>query len=157
MNQFHSWLQLSARTWALLCIGITIAFLFSALSMRAYIVQERLAAGRLTRAQHAIAFSLWRYGIVESVRASDTSFVVVVSQDFTTAGETRNIRVFTEKDTSIGTQTLIGENGTYHTLSPVVPTTFDTLKPGSRVALLLDNRVEEEKIVARLILVGDPL
>lgn len=151
-----SWFGFQARTWGIVCIASLTALLLSAFMFRAYTTETRISREQSSRLQQAVAFSLWRYGVIESVDARTRSLVVSISQDFAPDVGDRSMRIRVEEDTVIGMQTLVGNNP-YTGLSPVSYHSFNDLRPGMRVALVINNRTDTQTLVAQLILFGDPL
>lgn len=148
---------LSSKTWGIAFIALGVACATSLIVFRAHIVQNTVTAERNARLEHALAFSLWRYGTIESVNAGDASFIVSVSQDFSASAGDRRIRVYATADTQIARQELVEENGAFVGLTPIEQGSFSSLRPGMRVALVLENQTEKERLVARTILFGNPL
>lgn len=147
----------SSKTWGIAFLALGVACIVSTVVFRAYAVQTTVTAERNARLEHALAFSLWRYGVIESVNTADASFIVSISQDFSATAGDRRIRVYTTNDTRIGKQNLVEEDGDYVGLTPIEQGSFSSLSPGVRVALVIENQTEQNRLTARVILFGNPL
>lgn len=120
-------------------------------------VQERAERIRDRSLQFEIATSLWRYGVVESVDYIGRTLSVRLSDNTLPGMQGRIILVRTDSATTLSQQELVGDENVYNTLTAPTPIAFETLVPGTRVALLLFNIPKQEIIYAQTVIVGNPL
>lgn len=145
---------------AVLGIGAGISAAGAFAYYRSYtLVKSELVKMQLPERRDQIALlqrHLMLYGIVESVGPEDETLTVRLQDQFVATAEPVTFLIYTEPNTKIVEQRLLAENKVYAGLSEE-PREFSDIRPGMRIAMLVENMPEEGKIVARLILFGNPL
>ena len=127
---------------------IALANHYAYLSVRKDLERER-------NARFSLSLSLWRYAVVEEANRADRTFIIRFRDGISEEG--RPLQVQTLDSTVIAKQELIAEGTRFTGLSAPSAADFADLQPGTNVALLLENQPNEKRVVARVILFGNPL
>lgn len=127
---------------------IALANHYAYLSVREDLERERSA--RLL-----ISLSLWRYGTVGSTDVG--AGTMTMQLDDVLGRQSRSIIVKIGGDTIIARQEGLKEGNVYVGLAEPSVARLSDIVPGERIAILIENRPDEQAFVARAILIGSPL
>ncbi len=134
-----------------LCIAIAIT------SYHAYFVTKTGFEQLRLQGQRLMQRSLLLYGDVESVDRDASTATIRFRNQFVAAEDPVLLTVHISPETKIVQESLIGINGAYSALSDATDRTFEDIVPGMRVAALLENVPDEQRIEAQVIFFGNPL
>lgn len=119
--------------------------------------QHAIEIQRLSRTYEIDAYGLWRYGIIESIDQKEKTMLITLATNFGNGRIGRTFKIRTTPDTAIRQQTFVKDAATYTGLTPLVPINFENLRSGMYVATTIINTNQSEPLIARTIIVGDPL
>ncbi len=107
--------------------------------------------------QRLMQRSLLMYGDVASVDVQNSTISVWFRNQFIATEDPVLLLLHVGATTTIAREDLIATDGVYTALSEAVPESLANIIPGMRVAVMLENRPEVQRIEARVILFGNPL
>lgn len=143
----------------LLILGVAfcVALLYTILVSRSALVEMQLQLNRVKRIESALATSLWRYGTIESLDATRGTVTISIENRFYPDAGYLRVLAYVGNETIIAKQDLVSSGNVYTGLTAPEPSTFAALRPGTKVALLLENNSVRKAIEAKIILFGSPL
>lgn len=134
-----------------------ISIIVAIVSYHTYFVTKTNFEELRLQGQRLMQRSLLLYGDVQSVDRETSTATIQFRNQFIAAEDPILLTVHIGKDTKIVQESLIGINGAYTALSDAANKTFADLVPGMRVAVLLENIPDTQRIEAKVIFFGNPL
>lgn len=107
--------------------------------------------------QRLMQRSLLLYGDVASVDIEKSTATIRFRNQFIVAEDPVLLTVHISPDTKIARESLVGINGAYTAISNATDATLKDIQPNMRVAALLENIPDEQRIEAKVIFFGNPL
>ena len=117
---------------------------------------DKIAQVKIERRNLFQRSTLW-HGTIESVNAAQNTISARFINQFISASDGVTLTLHVTPETLIARQELIRSGDEYIGFEDKIAGNFSDLTPGTRIVTLIENDIPTQKVIANIILFGNPL